>query len=143
MGERITKSRIYSTWHNMKSRCYNPNTQHYNHYGGRGIIVCDEWKNSFQAFHKWAIENGYRDDLTIDRIDVNGNYEPSNCRWVDMYCQNNNTSKNRYITHNGETKTAAEWARQYGINTRLFSTRMRRGWRFERAINPNNRHRED
>lgn len=126
--------RVYSIWHNMKSRCYYDRTEKYKYYGGRGITVCDEWRNDFQAFYKWAMANGYRDDLTLDRIDVNGNYEPNNCRWVDMTCQNNHTSKNHYITHNGETKTASEWARQYGINRSLFNMRIRRGWSFEKAI---------
>lgn len=126
--------RIYSIWHNMKSRCYYNKSDKYKYYGGRGITVCDEWRDSFKAFYAWAMANGYRDDLTIDRIDVDGNYEPSNCRWIDMLAQNNNTSKNHYITHNGETKTAAEWARQYGINRSLFTTRIRRGWSFEKAI---------
>ena len=137
------KKRLYSIWHNMKTRCYNPKAEKFKHYGGRGISVCEEWRTSFKAFYEWAIANGYRDNLTIDRIDMNGNYEPSNCRWVDMLVQNNHSRKNRLITHNGETKTASEWARQYGINRQLFATRIRRGWRFERAINPNVRHRED
>lgn len=128
------KKRLYSIWHNMKSRCYNPNTEKFMYYGGRGITVCEEWKNNFQAFYDWAISHGYRDDLTIDREDTNGNYEPSNCRWVDKYCQNNHTRKNHYITHNGETKTSSEWARESGINRSVFNKRIRRGWDFETAI---------
>lgn len=137
------KKRLNSIWHNMKTRCYNPNVPNYGYYGGRGISVCEEWRNSFQAFYEWAVENGYRDDLTIDRIDMNGNYEPSNCRWVDMYVQNNHSRRNHLVTHNGETKTAAEWARQYGIYRQLFTMRILRGWSFERAINPNAKRGED
>lgn len=126
--------RLYSIWHNMKSRCYYRKSEKYKDYGGRGIIVCDEWRNNFQAFYDWAMSHGYADDLTIDRKDVNGNYEPSNCRWVTQKEQHNNTRKNHYITYNGETKTAAEWARQYGIHRCVLNNRIRRGWNFEKAI---------
>lgn len=127
--------RLYSIWHNMKSRCYNPNATHYKNYGGRGIKVCDEWRNNFQAFYEWAISHGYRDDLTIDRKDNDGDYSPENCRWADRYTQNNNTAKNHRITYNGETKTAAEWARLYGLSRYTFNKRIRRGWDFEDAAN--------
>lgn len=88
-------SRLYSVWSNMKGRCFCSTNKDYRHYGGRGITVCDEWKDNFQAFYDWSIANGYDKDAkfgdcTIDRIDVNGNYEPSNCRWVSMKVQNNN-----------------------------------------------------
>lgn len=89
------RPRILGVWQNMKTRCYNPNFHAFQHYGGRGIMVCDEWKNDFNAFAKWAMENGYDPDApygqcTLDRIDVDGNYEPSNCRWVDFSVQRRN-----------------------------------------------------
>ena len=105
--EKISKhslcdTHLYRIWASMKDRCYNAKAQPYERYGGRGITVCDEWKNDFTTFYNWAMSNGYSDDLTIDRIDVNGNYEPSNCRWVDVITQANNKRNNIKVNLNGE-----------------------------------------
>lgn len=86
-------TRIYQCWKDMKRRCYNPKTKSFKNYGGRGILVCNDWLHNFQAFHEWAMANGYRDNLTIDRIDVNGNYEPSNCQWIPLSEQPKNRRK--------------------------------------------------
>lgn len=102
-------TRLYNIFRGMKKRCYNKNCKDFYKYGGRGITVCDEWKDSFQAFYDWSIANGYFDNLTIDRIDNNKGYSPDNCRWVDIKTQSNNTRKNVFLTYNGETMTLAEW----------------------------------
>ena len=98
-------SRLASIWYHMKGRCEKPSDTNYRHYGARGITVCEEWKSDFLSFKKWSIENGYNDKLTIDRIDVNGNYEPSNCRWLNLQDQLNNKRNTLWVLHNGERKS--------------------------------------
>lgn len=107
--------RLIHIFSHMKQRCYNKKSNVFKHYGGRGIKICDEWLNNSKKFYDWALSNGYKDNLTIDRINVNGNYEPSNCRWVTMKVQQNNRTNNRKITINGKTKTASQWAEKYGL----------------------------
>ena len=91
----LSYTKLYKVWQGMKTRCYNPNFMYYCNYGGREIAICKEWKDNFSKFYKWAIENGYREGLTIDRINNDGNYEPSNCRWITRAEQNRNQRKTR------------------------------------------------
>lgn len=121
-------TRLYHVWQGMKQRCSYAKGFAYTDYGGRGIYVCDEWRNSFEEFRDWAMANGYRDDLSIDRIDVNGNYEPSNCRWATMKIQQNNRRNNRLLTINGVTMTLAGWADKTGISSACIANRLSYGW---------------
>lgn len=104
-------TRLYKIWHGIKCRCQTPSAGNYPRYGGRGIAVCDEWSNSYESFRDWAVGAGYADDLQIDRIDNNGNYEPSNCRWVKSVVNANNRGNHHWLTAFGERKTLAEWSR--------------------------------
>lgn len=108
-------TRLYHSWAGMMRRCNNPNDRLYHRYGGRGISICDEWKD-FAKFSKWAVENGYSDDLTIDRINNDKGYYPENCRWTNRITQSNNTSQNHRITYNNITKTIAEWSRVFELS---------------------------
>ena len=124
-GQRYT--RLYRVWGGIKKRCFNPSHPYYTHYGGRGITVCEEWKDSFEAFEMWALENGYAEHLTIDRIDNNGNYCPENCRFVTQTEQIRNRSISRKATINGETKSLMEWANEHGLLYQTVYRRYRRG----------------
>ena len=130
----LSRTRIYCIWRCMIDRCYNKKNKRYYCYGEKGIRVCDEWRNCFLTFRGWALNNGYREDLTIDRINVNGNYEPTNCRFVDKYTQANNMSCNHKIEYKGETKNMAEWAKIFNINYDVLRCRLRRGWSVEKAL---------
>ena len=118
----------------MKARCYNPHNGFYHRYGGRGITVCDEWKNNFSAFRKWAMCNGYSDGLTLDRIDFDGNYEPSNCRWATSKEQANNKCTNHYVMFNGEKKTLKQWSESTGLSYPTLLGRIKRGWSIEKML---------
>lgn len=129
-----SNTRLHHIWKNMRQRCSNPHKPDYKYYGGKGITVDDIW-NDYEVFAKWAIGNGYRDDLTIDRIDVNGNYCPDNCRWVSMTEQARNMSRNRVITYNGESHCLSEWGEILGINDKVLGHRINAyGWSVERAF---------
>lgn len=128
------KTRLYSIWRNMITRTENPKGTAYDRYGGRGIRMCPEWRNSFVAFRDWAVSNGYSDALTIDRINTDGNYTPENCRWVPWKTQFNNRSTNVCLTFQGRSQTAAEWARETGISRNAIYMRLRAGWPTERIL---------
>lgn len=112
----LTDSRIHHIWSAMKQRCYNENNSAYNRYGGRGITVCDEWKNDFVAFYNWATSAGYNDNLTIDRVDPNGNYCPENCRWISQSAQCVNKANTLRLEYKGESHTINEWAKILGMS---------------------------
>lgn len=124
----------YYAWHNMKVRCLNPNDGRYKHYGARGIKICDRWLNSFDNF---LSDMGPKPSAghSIERIDVNGDYEPDNCKWATRNEQQNNTTQNRFIAYNGETLTLQQWSRRLGINHRTLHARLDKyGWLVERAF---------
>lgn len=125
----LTDTRLYTVWANIKARCYYKKDIDYQDYGGRGIIMCEEWRNSFQTFYDWAMENGYDENAekwqcTIERIDVNGNYEPSNCKWATIKEQANNKTNNFNITYKGETKTLAQWAEDLDLPYKTLYARI-------------------
>lgn len=129
-------SRIYFIWQNMKARCHNPQNHHYPWYGARGIQVCEEWRDSFEAFHDWAMKNGYEEDLTIDRIDSKGNYCPENCRFVTRAEQNRNTSRTVLIEINGKKQTMSEWSRESGVPKGTINYRYKHGYTGDALIRP-------
>ena len=130
-----TTSSLYNSWKHMKERCYNPSCHDYHYWGGRGITVCDAWKNDFLAFKEWALANGYEKGLTIDRINNDGNYEPSNCRWATKKVQTNNRRGLHYITHKGETKTITEWSYLTGVAPSTLYMRLNAyGWSVEKTL---------
>lgn len=126
-------ARIYRIWVGMKNRCQNANNYSYANYGGRGIAVCDEWQD-YQSFLDWSLANGYGENLSIDRIDNNGNYCPENCRWATRREQNCNTRQNHYLTYNGVTQTISQWAECVGITRSALKCRLENGWAIDRAL---------
>lgn len=120
----MAKTRLYRIWSNIKQRCLNQKANHYDAYGGRGITMCDEWLADFMNFYNWAMANGYREDLTIDRIDNNGNYKPNNCRWVTQYEQCRNTRRSIYITYKGKTQILKDWCTELKLNYQTIRGRI-------------------
>lgn len=121
-------TKLHNVWCAMKRRCVDKNYKDYNRYGARGIKVCDEWFNDFICFYNWSIDNGYKDGLTIDRKNVNGNYEPDNCRWIDMRSQCNNRRNNVKLEYDGKCLTIAEWSTFLNIPYSRLYMRYKKGW---------------
>ena len=128
-------TRLYNIWANIKRRCDDQNYPRFKDYGGRGITVCDEWKDNFEVFYEWAMSNGYQENLSIDRKNNNGNYEPSNCRWATDVEQANNKRNNHYLTYGKETHTMTEWSRITGISYGTLSYRVNKcSWDIEQIL---------
>lgn len=132
--------RLYHVWCAMRNRCINPDDKNYHNYGGRGIKICNEWLNDFPSFRDWALANGYdpeapQGETTIDRIDVDGNYEPLNCRWTDVETQANNKRDTVSVTHDGETMSVSQWIRRGGtVCKSVYQNRIKKGWDKESAL---------
>ena len=127
--------KLTSVYYNMLKRCHDPKNKGYKDYGARGITVCDEWRNDCCIFYKWARDNGYKEGLTIDRIDNNKGYSPDNCRWTTWKVQTVNRRNTRWILFNGEKKTLKEWSEALNISYQILADRIYRyGWSIERAL---------
>ncbi|MEN4457295.1 hypothetical protein ABC558_10935 [Staphylococcus epidermidis] len=126
-----TGSELYNIWRGIKKRCRKPNAHNYKWYGKRGIDVCDEWYNSYSKFKEWAKTNGYEEGSSIDRINVNGNYEPNNCRWVDMKTQQRNRRNNVKVKYKGRNRTLAEISEITGLSQSLINYRYKHGVDFD------------
>lgn len=140
-GDGRTKEKLYHVWASMKNRCNNPNDAHFEDYGGRGVRVCEKWNGShdYPNFKEWALKNGYKEGLSLDRIDVNGNYEPDNCRWVTQKVQTRNMRNNINITYNGETHVLYDWAKILNINPNtLYHRIVTLKWSIEEAFENHN-----
>ncbi len=128
-------TRLYRIYYKIKTRCYNKKHNGYKNYGGRGVKICDAWLSDFMNFYNWAMSNGYQEGLTIDRIDIDGNYEPKNCRWVTMKQQNRNKRDTVNITINGVTKCLTDWCYILGLNYNTVQARRHRlHWSIEKAL---------
>lgn len=128
-----SRTRIYTIWGNMINRTSNKKNKDYKNYGGRGITVCEEWKD-YLTFKKWALENGYSDTLTLDRIDNDKGYYPGNCRWADEETQNNNKQQSRKLEYKGEIKSVEQWAKEYNINRSTLVNRLNKGMSIKEAL---------
>jgi hypothetical protein len=128
------RSKLYRVWMGMKERCSNNKNEMFKYYGGSGIIVCEEWANDYSSFYRWAMEGGYKEGLTIERINGCSNYEPSNCMWIPQSLQSRNRRNNKILTLNGVTKKVVDWAIIVNIPGYLINYRIRLGWSTERAL---------
>lgn len=130
----LTNHKLFAVWSSAIDRCHNPNAQAYPNYGARGITVCDEWRAAFLPFYEWAMENGWKPGLQIDRRDNDEGYFPGNTRFVTAIVNQRNRRNNRRLTFNGETKCLIEWAEQRGIKKTTLKERLNRGWSVEDAL---------
>lgn len=130
----IKNKRLYGIWQGMKTRCYNTKDKSYSRYGGRGITIQDSWKNSFSIFYEWSMRNGYKDSLTIDRIDNSSHYGEDNCRWVDYRVQNNNKSDNLNLVYNNKPITIERIAEIASLNEKTIRNRINSGWCVDEII---------
>ncbi len=131
----MTNTKLYIIWQNMKRRCNDPNDIMFKNYGGRGIAVCNEWLSGFEAFLRWANDNGYKEGLSIERIDVNGDYSPDNCKWISKKQQYLNRTDSHRITAFGKTQTIKEWADESGLKYDTIERRINQyGWDPEEAV---------
>lgn len=131
-----SQSKLYGIWLAMRRRCYLESSSDYKNYGGRGISVCVKWFMEYKLFKEWSLENGYEEGLTLDRINVDGNYEPSNCRWISRVEQGRNKRSTVYLDLNGETKSLQEWSDEYGLPYKTVRERYRKGTRGKELLNP-------
>jgi len=122
-SKELERIRLQRVWKGMRGRCNNKNSSNYHRYGGRGISICSEWSD-FEEFYSWAISNGHSKELSIDRINNDGNYEPSNCRWATRKEQSNNSIQNVRYTHNGKTMNQKQWAAEIGISRECLKYRI-------------------
>ena len=133
----LSHTRLHRIWHSMYCRCYYSKTNQYKNYGGKGIKVCEEWKHGegFVKFYNWAISNGYKEELTLDRIDNDKDYCPENCRWSTPKFQSNHKTNNRIIEYNGKKQTLTQWCEEYNINIVTLSDRLKKGMSIDEALN--------
>jgi hypothetical protein len=129
-----SKTRLYYVWLSMRNRCYRQGVKGYENYGGRGIEVCEEWRQSYEAFRDWSLSHGYKQGLQIDRINNDSNYSPQNCRWVTHYKNMQNTRINKKVYFQGKWQTRSEIADTYHISKLLLRNRLENGWSIEDAL---------
>lgn len=130
----VTSHALYYTYNNMKCRCYKKGSPAYKNYGGRGITICKSWLNSFPNFLNWAISSGWNKSLSLERIDNNKGYSPSNCKWATRYEQSRNNRRNKLITFNGKTLCSVDWSKETGINRRTITSRIEAGWPLDQVL---------
>lgn len=132
----MSNDRLYTIHKGILARCNNKNHRDYHNYGARGIVVCDEWKKNFMSFYNWAIENGYEDNLTLERVNVDGNYEPSNCTWITIEKQQLNKRNTIYVEHDGEKERLSDLSRRINVSYKTLQYRMEQNYKYEDLIKP-------